>query len=71
MNTSDEKTGPKRLYRSNKDYALAGIAGGLGEYFNIDPVIIRVLFVFLTVFTGGMFLLGYLVLIFVIPREPS
>lgn len=71
MNTSEEKTGPKRLFRSSKDYAIAGIAGGLGEYFNIDPVIIRVVFVFFAVFTGGVFILGYLILIFVIPKELS
>lgn len=78
MNTSEEKTRPdeekiglKRLFRSNRDYVLAGVAGGLGEYFNIDPVIIRVIFVFLGIFSGGTFLLGYIILVLIIPREPS
>lgn len=78
MNTSEEKTRPdeekiglKRLFRSNRDYVLAGVAGGLGEYFNIDPVIIRVIFVFLGIFSGGTFLLGYIILVLIIPRESS
>jgi len=59
----------KRLYRSRKDKVFAGICGGLGEYFDIDPVIIRVATVILTVF-GGFPIFIYIVAIFVIPYEP-
>ncbi len=49
----------KRLYRSPKNKVLAGVCGGLGEYFDIDPVLIRLFYLFVTVFTGlvpGVFL---------------
>lgn len=59
----------KRLFRSNSDRMLAGVCGGLGEYFGIDPTVIRVLTVLLTLvwpFTP----LAYLILMFVVPEEP-
>lgn len=59
----------KRLYRSRKNRVFAGICGGLGEYYNVDPVLIRIIAVFLTLFLGFPFLV-YLVAIFVIPEEP-
>lgn len=43
-----------RLYRSSTDKVLAGVCGGLGDYFNIDPTIIRVIYVLLTVFSGTL-----------------
>lgn len=59
----------KRLYRSQKNRVFAGICGGLGEYYNVDPVLVRIIAVFLTLFLGFPFLV-YLVAIFVIPQEP-
>lgn len=55
-----------RLYRSKSNKVIAGICGGLGEYFNIDPVIIRVIFAVFTVF-GGSGILLYLILWIIIP----
>jgi phage shock protein PspC (stress-responsive transcriptional regulator) len=60
----------KRLYRSQKNKVLAGICGGLGEYYNVDPVLVRIIAVFLTLFLCFPFLV-YLVAIFVIPQEPQ
>ncbi|NQU04787.1 MAG: PspC domain-containing protein [Calditrichaeota bacterium] len=60
----------KRLYRSEEDRLLAGICGGLGEYFSIDPVIIRLIWIFSTFATGGMCILLYLLCWIVIPRQP-
>ena len=60
----------KRLYRSRKDKIIAGVCGGLGEYFNTDPVIIRILAVFL-VFWGGGGLIAYVIAMIIIPTEPS
>jgi len=60
----------KRLYRSNKNKVFAGICGGIGEYMDLDPVIVRVIAVVLTPFTGFLTVLVYLVSIFVIPPEP-
>ncbi len=59
----------KRLARSNSNVMFAGVAAGLGEYFNIDPTLVRLLFVVLG-FLSGFFpaLFVYLVLWFVMPR---
>lgn len=58
----------KKLYRTEDNQVLAGVAGGLGEYFEVDPVLIRLLFVLLTVF-GGSGVLIYIVLWLVIPQK--
>lgn len=59
----------KRLYRSYTDKMLGGVCGGLGEYFDIDPVIIRVLFIVAVIFGGGG-ILAYIILWIVIPQKP-
>jgi phage shock protein C len=59
----------RRLYRSRTNRKLAGVCGGLAQYFNTDPTLIRVLFVVLAVL-GGPGLLIYLVLWIVVPKEP-
>ena len=43
----------KRLTRSTSDRMIAGVAGGLADYFGLDPVLVRVLFVALAIFGGG------------------
>jgi len=55
----------KRLYRSRRNRILAGVCGGIGEYFNIDPVIIRILAVVIPGF--GWF--AYLICAIIIPSE--
>jgi phage shock protein C len=60
----------KKIYRSSKDYMLAGVSGGLGEYFNIDPVIIRIVFILLAFGAGSGFLI-YLILWLIIPKKTS
>ena len=60
-----------RLYKSQDDRILFGVAGGHAEYFNIDPVIVRVGWVILTVVTGGIAALVYLVLAIVTPEDHS
>lgn len=75
--TPDSVTGPqaatgveKRLYRSGRDRVFAGIAGGLGEYFDLDPVWFRIGFVVLAL-GGGSGLLIYLLMWLVIPQAPE
>lgn len=58
-----------KLYRSRRQRVIAGVAGGLAQYFNIDPVIIRVLIVVLTLLHGTGIIL-YIVLWIVVPEEP-
>ena len=59
----------KRLYRSRTNSMIAGICGGLGEYFNVDPTILRVVAVLLA-FADGVGLLAYLIGWIIIPRRP-
>lgn len=58
----------KRLQRSRTEKMLAGVCGGLGEYFDIDPTIIRVLWVVVTLM-GGAGIIAYLILWVVVPLE--
>jgi len=58
----------KRLHRSNKNKILAGVCGGLGEYFNIDPVIIRLIWILL-VFAAGTGILAYIIAWIIIPQK--
>jgi phage shock protein C len=60
----------KQLYRSRDDRMVAGVCGGLGDYFNIDPTIIRLIFVFGAIVTGSGLFWAYLVLMVVVPEEP-
>lgn len=59
---------PKRLFRSNENKVVAGVCGGIGEYFDIDPVLIRVITVVLF-FLNGFGLLAYIVGWIVIPKR--
>lgn len=58
----------KRLYKSRKDKKLAGVCGGLGEYLDIDPSIIRLIWTFLVLFAGTGLLL-YIVAALILPFE--
>lgn len=59
----------KRLYRSRKNRMIAGVCGGIADYFNMDPTWVRLLFL-LFFFLGGSALLVYLVMWLVVPVEP-
>lgn len=59
----------KKLYRSRTNYMIAGVCGGLGEYFGIDPTIIRLGFA-LTLLLGGASLLVYLIAWIIVPLNP-
>jgi len=59
----------KRLYRSRKSRVIGGVAGGLGDYLSIDPVIVRVIFLLMLFFSGFGFL-TYIILWIVVPEEP-
>ncbi|GII24189.1 PspC domain-containing protein [Planosporangium mesophilum] len=61
----------RKLYRSRTDRMVAGVCGGIAEYSNMDPSIVRVLFVVLAFFTGGAALLAYPILWLVVPEPPQ
>ena len=59
----------RKLYRSRKERMIAGVCGGLGDYFDIDPTLVRLLFVVATLFGGPMGPLAYLIFMIVVPNE--
>jgi len=59
----------KKLYRSRKFRVLGGVAGGLAEYFGLDPILMRVIFVLFTLINGIGVLL-YIIFWIIIPEEP-
>ena len=60
----------KKLYRSTKNRVLGGVCGGLGEYFDIDPSLVRLLWLVI-VFMGGGGVLIYIILWIILPEEGS
>jgi len=61
----------KKLYLSNTDRKIGGVCGGLGEYFEKDSTIFRIMFVLITVLSCGIGIIGYLGVWAVIPRKPK
>ena len=59
----------RKLYRSRSDRMIGGVAGGLADYLNMDPTVVRLLFV-LFALAGGPGLLVYIVMLIVVPEEP-
>ena len=60
----------KKLYRIKEGKKLAGVCGGLAEFFNIDPTVVRLIWA-LVVICGGVGILAYIVCAFVIPEKPE
>lgn len=66
------KTYNKRLYKSDENKVIAGVMGGLGEYFDIDPVIFRVAYTGFSVFTAFVpGIIAYLLMALVMPSRPN
>jgi phage shock protein PspC (stress-responsive transcriptional regulator) len=59
-----------KLYRSNKDVKLAGVCGGIGERYNVDPTMVRLGTVAAVLFSGGGFIFLYMAAAFLIPKAP-
>ncbi len=60
----------RKLYRSRSDRKLAGVCGGLAEFFSLDPTLIRVLFVVLAL-AGGSGIVIYLAMWIMVPSQPQ
>ena len=60
----------KKLYRSRTDKKICGVCGGLAKYLNMDPTIVRLLVVLLTLFVGGG-LIAYIICALIMPEEPE
>ncbi|MDB5264810.1 MAG: pspC [Parcubacteria group bacterium] len=61
----------KKLTKSSEHKVIAGVMGGIGEYFDTDPLLIRLVYIFASVFTGIIpGILGYVVAMAIIPEAP-
>ena len=60
----------KKLYRSSTDKQIAGVCGGIAEFFNIDPTIVRLLWAFISL-AYGTGIIAYIVCAIVIPERPK
>ncbi|MDD4761926.1 MAG: PspC domain-containing protein [Candidatus Pacebacteria bacterium] len=62
----------KNLYRSRDNKVFAGIFGGLGEYFDLDPTLLRLLWLFVLVITAFVpGIIAYIIAMFVVPKKPE
>ncbi len=61
----------KRLYRSRNDKILGGVCAGIAEYLEIDPVVVRLIWVIATLFSMGLGILVYIIAWIIIPEEPK
>lgn len=59
----------KRLYRSRRDVIICGVCGGIAEYFDVDPTIVRLIAVFL-ILGWGAGLIAYFIGAIIIPKNP-
>jgi len=66
----DEASGIRRVYRSKKNKMLAGVCGGIAEYFEVDPVLVRLLLVLL-VLMGFAGIILYLIAWLIMPENPN
>lgn len=60
----------KKLYKSNTNKVIDGVCGGIGEYFNIDPTLVRLAWVVFCAL-GGSGVLAYIIMALIIPRQPA
>lgn len=61
----------KRLYKSDTDKIFAGVIGGLGEYFDFDPTILRLIYILIAVMTGLVpAVIGYVIAALIVPNKP-
>ena len=67
-----EQAEVKRLYRSKDNRIIAGVLGGIGEYLNVDPVVVRVIYIIFMAMSGFFpLILAYILLLLVIPEKPE
>lgn len=70
QNQNQNQNEMKRLYRSNLNKMICGVCGGIGNYFNCDPTIIRLLMVLFAFFSFGTGVVAYFIMAIVIPTSP-
>ena len=59
----------KKLFKSNTDRKVCGVCGGIAEYFNIDPTLVRLGWALVTLCTAGIGIIGYIVCAVIMPKK--
>jgi len=59
----------KKLYRSKKERMIGGVCGGIGEFLEIDPTVVRVIWAFLTILSIGVGIIAYILAWIIIPEK--
>ncbi len=60
----------KKLYLSDTNKKIGGVCGGLGEYFDIDPTLVRVVFILIALLSLGLGVIAYILIWVIVPRKP-
>lgn len=60
----------KRLYKSRKNKVIDGVCGGIAEYMEVDPVLVRLVAALLIIFTGGVVVIAYILGMIIMPNQP-
>jgi phage shock protein C len=71
VNTAPAQAPYKQLRRPTTDRMIAGVASGIGRYLGVDPTVVRVIFAVAGLLTGGLALLAYPIMWFLMPEEPA
>lgn len=61
----------KKLYLSDTNKKIGGVCGGIGEYFNLDPMLVRIVFILVTLLSFGLGIVAYILMWMVIPKKPA
>lgn len=61
----------KKLYRSKTQMKISGVCGGIAEYFNIDPTLVRLIWALLTLMNLFIGVIAYVACVFIIPEDPG
>lgn len=62
----------KKLYKSNTNFVFSGVLGGLGEYYDVDPTLLRLGFIVLVLITGGFpGIVAYIIAAVIVPPKPN
>ena len=61
----------KKLYRSGKNKMLGGVCGGIGEFADVDPTVIRIIWAIVTLASLGFGIVGYVLAWLIIPKNPK
>jgi len=71
LNYSKREPDMKRMYLSDTDKKIGGVCGGIGEYFDKDPTLIRILFILVILFSFGFGIIAYLAIWLIVPKKPN